>query len=347
MVKEDVLIYGTGTMAQDVFGVLSQNGVSIKGFIDHRVSLPPFLCERPIYGLESAVDAVVIVAIHNREVNIADIINRIMEYRPLRIISLVELYDYFSDTLGDRFWLTNRNFYSSFLSLIEEVDSLWADEVSRSFYAAILEMRLSGNYSVLPAPDLSHQYFSLDIPSWEQPLKLIDCGAFNGDTLQSFLVNGWSFKSIAAFEPDPANFSKLVSFAASNKQNLGSITLWPCGVSASTTQLTFISGKGESSASSPMGETVIQCVSLDDALPVFIPNLIKMDIEGAEPDALLGASNLIKSCHPGLAISIYHRPEHLWQIPLLVKSIVGDHYSFYLRLHGHNSFDSILYALPQ
>lgn len=346
-VKGDVLIYGTGTMAQTVYKTLTQNGVFIKGFVDHRTFIQPFLCDCPIYGLESVQKAVVIIAIHNREVDIAGLINRINAYHPLRIISLIELYDNFGDMLGGRFWLTNRNFYSPFLPLIEEVDSLWADDISRSFYAAILEMRLSGNYAALPAPDLSHQYFPLDIPGWEQPLNLIDCGAYDGDTLHSFLVNGWAFKSIAAFEPDHNNFSKLVRFAASHKEDLGSVTLWPCGVSSSTTQIKFDSGKGEASSAFAGGETVIQCVALDDVLPAFNPNLIKMDIEGAEFDALLGASHLIKSCYPGLAISIYHRPEHLWQIPLLVRSIAGSHYSFYLRLHGHNSFDSILYAVPQ
>jgi len=41
-----------------------------------------------------------------------------------------------------------------------------------------------------------------------------------------------------------------------------------------------------------------------------------MDIEGAEPDALRGASELLRKHLPVLAVCLYHRSEHLWQIPL-------------------------------
>jgi len=72
--------------------------------------------------------------------------------------------------------------------------------------------------------------------------------------------------------------------------------------------------------------------------------LIKTDIEGAEPDALLGTRKLISEHLPGLAISIYHRPEHLWQIPLLVYQIAGNQYQHYLRSHAFSDFDIVLYA---
>ena len=43
-------------------------------------------------------------------------------------------------------------------------------------------------------------------------------------------------------------------------------------------------------------------------VPVISTGLLylKMDIEGAEPEALLGATRLINSFAPYLAISIYH-----------------------------------------
>lgn len=94
------------------------------------------------------------------------------------------------------------------------------------------------------------------------------------------------------------------------------------------------------------GAAIIQAVALDDALPTFTPNLIKMDIEGAEYDALLGARKLIRTHLPGLAISLYHRPEHLWQLPLLVERIAPGKYKFMMRSHAQNSFDLVLYAIP-
>ena len=52
-------------------------------------------------------------------------------------------------------------------------------------------------------------------------------------------------------------------------------------------------------------------MGLDEVLRGFHPNLIKMDIEGAEPEALRGAQTLVAENRPRLAISIYHGPEHL------------------------------------
>ena len=68
-----------------------------------------------------------------------------------------------------------------------------------------------------------------------------------------------------------------------------------------------------------------------DTLPWrFKPTYIKMDIEGSEPLALAGGAQLLKSEKPVLAICLYHRTEHLWQIPNLIHSIEPE-YALYLR----------------
>jgi hypothetical protein len=83
---------------------------------------------------------------------------------------------------------------------------------------------------------------------------------------------------------------------------------------------------------------------LDDALTGFKPNLIKMDVEGAEYAALLGARRTIEQNRPGLAICLYHSPAHLWQIPALIQSWdLG--YRFFLRAHYYNGFDLVMYAV--
>ena len=59
-------------------------------------------------------------------------------------------------------------------------------------------------------------------------------------------------------------------------------------------------------------------------------DFIKMDIEGAETDALIGAFHVIQQYHPTLAISIYHKPEHFSQIPIMIKSFEPS-YKLYMR----------------
>ncbi|MFC1925964.1 FkbM family methyltransferase, partial [Chloroflexota bacterium] len=87
-----------------------------------------------------------------------------------------------------------------------------------------------------------------------------------------------------------------------------------------------------------------EVVALDDVIPSFSPNLIKYDIEGVEYEGLMGAKGLIHRDRPGLAICLYHRPQHMWQIPLLIKSWeLG--YELFMRSHKNNGFDVVMYAI--
>lgn len=75
------------------------------------------------------------------------------------------------------------------------------------------------------------------------------------------------------------------------------------------------------------------------------PSFIKMDIEGAELDALIGARHSIEKDLPVLAISAYHQPDHVWRIPLLIQSF-SDQYRFFLRSHNEEGWDLVCYAVP-
>ena len=46
-----------------------------------------------------------------------------------------------------------------------------------------------------------------------------------------------------------------------------------------------------------------------------------------------------------MAISLYHNAWDLWELPSLIKKI-NPSYNLYIRQHGLNSFDCILYAIP-
>jgi hypothetical protein len=70
-----------------------------------------------------------------------------------------------------------------------------------------------------------------------------------------------------------------------------------------------------------------------------------MDIEGAEPDALEGARALIQRERPVLAICAYHRCEHLWTLPPLLKSLLpSSHVS--LRRYAEECWETVYYAVP-
>jgi FkbM family methyltransferase len=351
-----IYVYGTGTFARDIQHTLERDGFQIEGFIDHRQREDDVIGNHPIFrdndsrvSLEQRKRSAVILGIHNREVYIPAIIQRLKQAGYERIVSPIELYDHFAGALKDRYWLTSRTFYTTFGPQIEAVHKLLSDPASRETFTTLLRFRVTGDFSTLPTPDVEHQYFPTDLLDWPAPIRFVDCGAYDGDTLRAFRDARYRFESIAAFEPDQHNFRKLASCVAGDKANFPNAVLFPCGVGASTRQLNFETGRGEASVVTENGPAMIQCISLDDSIPTFRPTLIKMDIEGLEIEALRGAERIISSSQPALAISVYHRPAHLWEIPLYIHQIsreYGLRYTYHLRMHAHNGFDTIFYAIP-
>ena len=76
------------------------------------------------------------------------------------------------------------------------------------------------------------------------------------------------------------------------------------------------------------------------------PTFIKMDIEGAEIEALAGSTEIVSANQPVLGISSYHMPDHLWRIPLQIASM-SNGYSFFLRPHNEEGWDLVTYAISR
>jgi hypothetical protein len=75
-----------------------------------------------------------------------------------------------------------------------------------------------------------------------------------------------------------------------------------------------------------------------------LPTFIKLDIEGAEKEALLGSAEIIKRRKPKLAICAYHKPEDIYELPRTILALRGD-YRFALRQHVAGYWDTVLYAV--
>lgn len=73
-------------------------------------------------------------------------------------------------------------------------------------------------------------------------------------------------------------------------------------------------------------------------------DFVKMDIEGAELEALKGAEASIRSNRPKLAISIYHKLEHFWEIARWIDRL-GLGYRFYLDHFTIHAEETMLFAV--
>ena len=92
------------------------------------------------------------------------------------------------------------------------------------------------------------------------------------------------------------------------------------------------------------GDLAIQTTSIVSLLQGHKVSILKMDIEGAEKSAIQGSAETIRKWKPGLAISVYHKPEDLWEILDEVDAL-GVYSNFYLRTYGEQTFDTVLYYL--
>jgi FkbM family methyltransferase len=223
---------------------------------------------------------------------------------------------------------------------------LWADATSRREYMGQLLWQSSLDQSVLP-PHLPQNdiYFADDLYTALADEVFVDCGAFDGDSVQEFLKRrAGSFSQIIAIEPDPENCKALEVRVASLPIETGRrIRVVQSAAGAKREVVTF-NVTGTAGSSIGEGSYQVQCAPLDELKDVK-PTFIKMDIEGAEPDALLGARNTIKINMPVIAVCLYHAQEHLWQIPLLIQSISSD-YKFFLRRYSDECWESVCYAIP-
>ena len=159
---------------------------------------------------------------------------------------------------------------------------------------------------------------------------------------------GGNFSGYKAFEANPNSFDKLlqtISYLPSKIKSL--ITVHALGVSDTSGKDT-LSDIGAGSQISSDGTLGIDVCRLDDKAYDFEPSLIKMDIESSETRALLGAYNIINDYHPILAISIYHNPEDLVDIPLWIKKTYP-YYKIYTRKYYStytSMYEFVLYAIP-
>ena len=226
-------------------------------------------------------------------------------------------------------------------------DSILCDELSRRELCEQLIWRYWLDYDVLSAPsDGKHTYFPPDLVTRRNDEVFVDCGSFDGSSLDSFATH-WDrkFQHAFEFEADPANQASL----ARNIEAMGlaeRATIMPYVVGNLNGPVSFdCSGTVTSHVSRAGVGSTVASRRLDDLDWPLVPTYIKMDIESSEPEALLGAQQLLRRYHPVLAICTYHRSEHLWQIPNLIRSISSE-YRIFLRRYAEECWEGVCYAIP-
>lgn len=338
-----VVIFGAGYIGKSYLGLLSRNNIPILALSDNdkskwNTTVGDFQVIPPEKLLGYSPDTQFIITImHYHAVQ-----------KQLENYGFTNIWPhmYFPTSYPRKF--ANHYFSSGIADILKhrdeimEVMSFLADGASRDIYTKIILHHLTWDRTLFKngvSPirnEYYHEIFKLD-----RDEVFVDGGAYDGDTVLKFLETvGGRYRHIFAFEPDREVFARLRKNM--KPRQLPNLHLVRAGLGKATSEMLFESEGTISGRISKKGKVRIQIVPLDKYIS-FSPTFIKLDIEGAEPDALSGAKKILAALKPKLAVCLYHRPRHVWEIPLLVRKLNPD-YKIYIRHYSETVHETVCYA---
>ncbi len=333
-----VFIYGMGDGALKIMSVFERYGIPLAGFFasDEFVRGHTFQGHlvHTLSQIETLIDDFVIVlAFAAGYQSLYDRINEIAK----RHILLAPDVPVAGETLF------TYKYCQKNAEKIQSVYDMLADEKSRQTYADVINFKISGkieylNRCISPKEEIYGRIIYLG----ENEI-FADLGAYNGDTAAEFMsACNNNFCHLYAFEPNPKNFRKLTK----NLPESDKITLFNAAAGRESGTVKISANEGRMSRAGGSGKTVeIPIVPLDEAVPESV-TVLKLDVEGGEREAIMGARRHIEN-GAKILCSLYHRSEDMFDLPLLIKSI-NPELKFYIRHQLYiPAWETNLYAVRE
>jgi FkbM family methyltransferase len=313
--------------------------VNVDGFIDDFSSKNEYL-NKPIVSIEDIPnDALVVVVVIGKPL-IAE--KRVCQFQ-------FQSLDYYSFYKYSKLPLQQVVFWDGFIedfknnrAKYEWVYELLNDHTSKNQFYNIINFRLSYDinymrgFSAIEDKQYFESFLNLETPQE----SFVDIGAFDGYTSEEFIKKSPQYKSVHLFEPEANN----LAIAQKRLSSYANVSFYPLGTSNKKETLRF-SADGSSSKVCEEGEVLVNVDRLDNIIKEPI-TFIKMDIEGAERNTILGSTEVIKKYHPKLAIAAYHKSNDFWKITEQILTIRSD-YSIYFRHYTEGVSESVLFFIPQ
>lgn len=317
-----IFLYGMGDGAEKIMSVFKCKNIPCAGFFasDEFVRGQEFMGYKvhSLSEVEKAVDEFIIVLAFGA--GYRSLYDKITEISKRHILLAPDV-PVFGNGLFDL------DFVKENSDKFTKVYDLLSDEKSRKTYADVINAKISGKISFLDRCTENKDNIFKDILRPEKDETYIDMGAYNGDTVLEYAnLTDCSYGKIYAVEPDSRNFKKLLK----NTEALPRIECINAAAWSECTVLSFSDKSGRQSSLDPMKKQRIKEVKAVTGDSICEnASYIKMDVEGAEHEAVLGCE---KSLRKGakLAAALYHRNEDMFDIPLLVNSI-NPRYRMYVR----------------
>jgi FkbM family methyltransferase len=335
-VELPIFVLGRNKYAQSV-----SNAVSVHAFIDDFTRETVYL-GKPIIRMSDLPAECLVVSCVMDTVPVT-------AWDRLRSAGVREIIDYFTlarmapDVFAPvDFCAGNRQDIIENAARYEWVWDRLADEMSKRHFAQVVRFRLTMELEHMRGFTLSidEQYFEDFLPLRSGDV-FVDGGGYDGQTTLQFAARNKAYSRIHYFEPVPA----MMEASRRNLAGLRDVRFLQKGLFSRKDRLRFKADAGSASSICPTGETEIEVVRLDDEVQERIA-LMKLDIEGAEHEALQGAAEHIRSETPTLAVCVYHDQRDFWRVPLRVLEI-NDHYNLHVRHYTESIRETVMFFVPK
>jgi len=223
----------------------------------------------------------------------------------------------------------------------EKVFSLLEDEKSKKVFEKVLNFKISFDLNFMEGFTNNHeeQYFDKELIPNIKNVIFLDGGGYIGDTIPQIIKYFPDFTKIYCVEPSDLH----INIAKKNFPNEKRIEFINCGLG---NKKEFISKELDEIQTNCNHNYQTKNINTIDNIIKEKIDFIKLDIEGAEQDAINGAAQTIKKQTPLLAICIYHKAEDWYKIPQKVLNI-NPNYKIYLRHYMEGIYETVMYFIPK
>lgn len=256
--------------------------------------------------------------------------------------------------------------YQFIPSKVETVLNFLDSKADKDLFSKLLKARITNNTEEIKQYVLDTHNITSDRKrtikhytsyiNYDAIETIIEGGMFNGLNTVIFKKLFKNLKKVYAFEliyDDVKNPTLDPIIQSMQELEIVPLALW-----SKKTQLEFTENvaKPYSSGINPTYNRndsertfTVDAISIDEYIQKYNINkidFIKMDIEGAETEALKGAESCLTKHRPQLAISIYHSNNDMLNIPIYLNKILKD-YVFKIGQYSPDNDETILYAIPK
>jgi len=313
--------------------------VEVDGFIDDFTDAPEHL-GRPVVKLEALPSQAMVV-------NCVPVGRPITAERRIHTFGYDQL-DYYAFLRDSGLELEPIDYWGGFPEHFKlearryaELSTRLRDPLSREVLARLVSFRLTYDLDHMRifSDAQPRQYFEAFLPFGPEEV-FADIGAYDGITSAEFARRCPEHREILVFEPNAKNLEVARQKLAAHPR----VRFVPAAVGEREETVRFDQA-GSSSRITDRGGVEVKVEPLDKYTDTPF-TFVKMDIEGAEGSAVAGAAEVIRRHHPKLAISVYHRPADLVDIPRQVLAIRDD-YDIALRHYTEGFTETVMYFLPR